>query len=151
MDKAQRHRLSCISLFGLCGLMLLNQSWAAPPPLRATLQRNVSVTVNQSGGQASHPLDLRMPSVMSTMNKPPEGFPVLGHRTLGEESSQRALLPALGGAMGQHIPSKAEVLAKNFKREGLPLAKLWQNQDSLVHLGLNNRGKPGLWLIQKLH
>jgi hypothetical protein len=47
--------------------------------------------------------------------------------------------------------SKIEQLARNFKREGLPVAKLFQSNDALVHIGLSPKGKPGLWLIKKLH
>jgi hypothetical protein len=34
-------------------------------------------------------------------------------------------------------------------REGLPVARLFETKSALVHLGLNPRGKPGLWLVQK--
>jgi hypothetical protein len=40
---------------------------------------------------------------------------------------------------------------QQFHREGLPIARLWENHSSLVHVGLNQKGKPGLLLIQKLH
>jgi hypothetical protein len=43
-----------------------------------------------------------------------------------------------------------EELAKRLRREGLPVARLFENQSALVSLGLNQKGKPGLWLIQKM-
>jgi hypothetical protein len=41
-------------------------------------------------------------------------------------------------------------MARRFRREGLPVARLFENHSALVSLGLNSRGKPGIWLIQKL-
>jgi hypothetical protein len=46
--------------------------------------------------------------------------------------------------------SRVEEMARRFPREGLPVARLFESQTSLVHVGLNPRGKPGIWLIQKL-
>ena len=31
------------------------------------------------------------------------------------------------------------------------MARLFENKSALVHLGLNPKGKPGLWLVQKTH
>jgi hypothetical protein len=45
--------------------------------------------------------------------------------------------------------SAPEAFARRWHREGLPLARLWQNHSALLSLGLSPRGKPGLWLIQK--
>lgn len=47
--------------------------------------------------------------------------------------------------------TRAEAFARRFHREGLPLARLWENHSALLSLGLNSRGKPGLWLVQKTH
>ena len=47
--------------------------------------------------------------------------------------------------------SGTEAFARRFHREGLPVARLWENKSALVSLGLNQRGKPGLWLVQKTH
>ena len=46
--------------------------------------------------------------------------------------------------------SRAEQLATRFRREGLPVARLFESHSALLSLGLNQRGKPGIWLIQKL-
>jgi hypothetical protein len=40
-------------------------------------------------------------------------------------------------------------LAERFRREGLPVAKLWENHAAFISVGLSPRGKPGIWLIQK--
>lgn len=47
--------------------------------------------------------------------------------------------------------SGTEAFARRVHREGLPLARLWENKSALVSLGLNQKGKPGLWLVQKTH
>jgi len=44
-----------------------------------------------------------------------------------------------------------ETLVHRFRREGLPIARLWENHAALLSLGFSPRGKPGLWLIQKTH
>jgi hypothetical protein len=46
--------------------------------------------------------------------------------------------------------SRAQAFARRVHREGLPLARLWGTKSALLSLGLNQRGKPGLWLIQKI-
>jgi len=40
--------------------------------------------------------------------------------------------------------------SRRVQREGLPFARLWENKSALVSIGLNQKGKPGLWLIQKI-
>jgi hypothetical protein len=45
----------------------------------------------------------------------------------------------------------AEAFVRRFHREGLPVARLWESHSALVSLGLNAKGKPGLWLVQKTH
>ena len=59
-------------------------------------------------------------------------------------------LPTMGGnGHGVRDQSPTEQLARQVHKEGLPLARLWQNDSALVSLGLNRKGKPGLWIIQK--
>jgi hypothetical protein len=45
--------------------------------------------------------------------------------------------------------SRAESLVRHFRREGLPLARLWETRSTLVSLGLNPKGKPGLWFVRQ--
>lgn len=45
--------------------------------------------------------------------------------------------------------ARAEGLAQRFRREGLPVARLWENHSAFISVGLSPRGKPGIWLIQK--
>jgi hypothetical protein len=58
----------------------------------------------------------------------------------------------LGADAWQDKPSSRMAdLVRRVHREGLPIARLWENHSALVSLGLNQRGKPGLWIIQKTH
>jgi hypothetical protein len=47
------------------------------------------------------------------------------------------------------VGGAAEEFARRVHREGLPVARLFESKSALVSLGLNQKGKPGLWLIQK--
>lgn len=80
--------------------------------------------------------------------------------SLGFPSARRVLasanyedqLPALGAAdeSAARTMSQAEVFTRRLHREGIPIVRLWEGHSAFVSLGLNQRGKPGLWLIQKV-
>ena len=126
--------LSCMG----SGMVL--PAWASPPfsrpPARAL----------------AHPphLDLRPPSPReldafpaASADRPSWGHP----RTPGNRDSN---LPALGADVGEtRVMSRAESFVRHFHREGLPVARLWENHSALLSFGLNGKGKPGLWLVQK--
>jgi len=57
--------------------------------------------------------------------------------------------PALDSGSGKPA-SGVEAMAQRFRHEGLPVARLWENHAAFVSLGLSPRGKPGLWLVQKI-
>jgi len=59
-------------------------------------------------------------------------------------------LPGFGKADNLMRPKTLEDIARRFHREGLPIARLWQTDSTALSLGLNNRGKPGLWFVKKL-
>jgi len=46
--------------------------------------------------------------------------------------------------------SKSEEFLRRVHREGVPVVRLWESHTALLSLGLNQGGKPGLWLIQKV-
>jgi hypothetical protein len=97
-------------------------------------------------------LDLAPPTIApATHEKAPESFPSFnrhGAATPEEQSKFGGLNNPVGN---QRVPSRAEQLVRNFHRDGLPVARLFQSENSLVHLGLNQKGKPGLWVVQKIH
>jgi hypothetical protein len=54
----------------------------------------------------------------------------------------------LGSARTQ---SSMEDRVRQYRRDGFPVARLWENKSALLHLGFNHNGKPGLWVVQKIH
>jgi hypothetical protein len=60
-------------------------------------------------------------------------------------------LPDLGASGAPiRVPTKMERLVRNAHREGVPFARLWENRRMMLSLGLDPKGKPGLWLVQKV-
>ncbi len=120
------------ALSGLC--IMMNAALASPP-----LSQKVPTR-----------LDLRPVTAVVAADNISANFPSAGHRqTLGTQDQLQ--LPALGaGGQRTRIPGRMEEFARRVHREGLPLARLWENKSALVSLGLNQKGKPGLWIIQKI-
>ena len=103
--------------------------------------------------QALPHLDLH-PSVTAIAAMTERGFaafPSPQHRpALAGQSDLQ--LPELGAYTPQaRVPSRMEEFARRVHKEGLPVARLWENKSALVSLGLNQKGKPGLWIVQKVH
>ena len=93
-------------------------------------------------------LDLRAPSHAVDVSQAPSAFPSRTHRQV--DGGERALqLPQLGAAGAQGRPA-VQQFVRQVRREGLPIARLFESKSALVHLGLSPKGKPGLWLVQKL-
>jgi hypothetical protein len=59
-------------------------------------------------------------------------------------------LPAVSNLGTLRMESNLHELVRHAPHEGLPVARLWETKSALLHVGLSPRGKPGLWLIQKL-
>jgi hypothetical protein len=153
MERLQRN-----SGFGVAGAALwlsLSASAFAGQPLgkmAAQMAHQAQIRSVQSAIQLpANRLDLRPPPpAPSSESSQSQAFPSAIHHDLGFTVGNKSL-PTLGSGATGRVMSKPEELARNFRREGLPVAKLWQNHDALVHIGLSPRGKPGLWLVQKLH
>lgn len=104
-----------------------------------------------SGPRGAARLDLHPIAATPATPEPSDAFPSALHQHPLKAQPQLQL-PDLGAAVTQsRIPSRAEAFARRLHREGLPVARLWQNKSAMVSLGLNDKGKPGLWLIQKVH
>lgn len=43
-----------------------------------------------------------------------------------------------------------EEFARRVHREGLPIARLWETKSALLSIGLNQRGKPGVWFTKRI-
>jgi hypothetical protein len=128
-----------------CGGMVL-PAWSSPPFSR-----------HAASPASSHPrhLDLRPPSAreLGDFSAVPadRSFggrpPTPGLQVPGSRDSN---LPGLGAGESR-VMGRAETFVRSFHREGLPVARLWENHSALLSLGLNGKGKPGLWLVQKTH
>jgi hypothetical protein len=116
---------------------LIGTKTASPKPL------------NQSGkqGSTSKPLDLRPPDSVTATDV--DGFLVPARR-LGTPTAPEDV-PALWKSSGARPMSSAEELASRIRQEGLPVARLWQGNLASLSLGLNQKGKPGVWWLQKFH
>jgi hypothetical protein len=127
--------------FGKRGLLVhtVLTSWmsaavAAPPPTQKPFLH----------------LDLHPSLAALSMENHSAAFPSPHRQFPG--SQENLQLPNLGTEGAQaRIPSRVEEFARRVHKEGLPVARLWENKSALVSLGLNQKGKPGLWIIQKVH
>ena len=162
-----------VAASGLCGLCFLSSAIASPPSSRgrssasaADSARFLSMAGRSFAQQhaLTTQLDLRSPgaSAPATAMHDPATAPVatpfpstIHHLDLGKAdlgTDDRFQQPALGIAEPRfRMMSQPEILARRLHREGLPVARLWESKSAFLSIGLNQRGKPGLWLIQKVH
>jgi hypothetical protein len=70
--------------------------------------------------------------------------------TMADESpTTSTVAQSLSSARWDDTPQVMQA-ARQFKRRGLPLVHLWESQHALLAFGLNQHGKPGLYLTQKI-
>lgn len=162
MGNVAQTRILFAAMVGLCEVVALHSALAGQPleKVAAALSRGSKDSRSSAAVPAlKGRLDLRPPAeppaeTMAGNEAAAGSFSASGnHRLfagpLASGFEVRASAPA--ASQGAHIMSPMQTLAHNFRQEGLPLAKLFQNNESLVHLGLNPKGKPGLWIVHKLH
>jgi len=121
---------------GLSGLFALNTAIAAPPPGRQF--QNFAQRMDLSA--PLHPIE----SANKTF-----GFRSLSQRPSPDSSQQIQLAPLQPIAMRSEPTLQDQV--RRVRQDGFPVARLWETSSALVHLGFNQKGKPGLWVIQKIH
>jgi len=136
MGRIGNHLLQRVAVLGLCGLGSMSAVLASPP----------------SGPRLALRLDLHPIAATPAPEKSSDSFSFSFSVHQHALSAQPQLqLPDLGANVTQsRVPSRAEEFARRVHREGVPVARLWENKSALVSLGLNERGKPGLWLVQKI-
>ena len=141
----------------LAGSATFSATAQAGEPLTkmATSMIHAGVTAHAAASPMRLPanrLDLAPPTIpLTASEKSPESFPSVGHHGAAAADNE-VKFGGLGNSIGnQRVPGRAEQLVRNFHRDGLPVARLFQSENSLVHLGLNQKGKPGLWIVQKIH
>jgi hypothetical protein len=151
MPATGSNRIALLAMLAPAALFALNLALAAPPGV--TLQNGLprtNVAQKPILTNIAARLDLRAPTRASMSEDKSQVFPsAVIHRPFGG-GEETARLPSMGAANPHLRPPMVE-LARHIQHEGLPVARLWENQSALVHIGLNQRGKPGLWLVQKIH
>jgi hypothetical protein len=141
---------------GAVALFVLSSALAAPPQsrviqprLQTQIQPQTQIqTLGQHLALGQH-LDLRAPSPALDAGQKPDSFPSMSRRE-NAVSADQMRLPALGSDGMRSRPGVQEFVQR-VHREGLPVARLFENKSALVHLGLSPKGKPGLWLVQNIH
>jgi hypothetical protein len=157
-------RIAYLSTVALSTMAMTLSALAAPPLQKALNNGRPQAAADGLRSSHSFPhLDLRLPG--------DHAFPIFhtersaGPRMSGDDpgfrdaatlkgaqgnASKADSLSQLGAEM-QGVRPRVQEIAERFHREGLPMARLWENHSAVVSLGLNQKGKPGLWLVQKTH
>jgi hypothetical protein len=159
--RGQRRMVLCFAAGGLCGTALSGSAVANPPlsggkPLLATLDSvrpapaaSSRFVARQENAPALQ-LDLRPP-----MGSMPAPALARGPVALAFNSDNDAEdPPRTGFGTGEArfpMMSRQETWLHRVHREGVPIVRLWNSKAALLSIGLNQKGKPGLWLIQKVH
>ncbi len=142
MGRGKKHRIATIAAIGSWELFVLHAAIAGQPleKVAAALNHDSKATHPASALQAQRGhLDLRPPSQILTGTDAIDSSVVSARPRLFEVTAASS------------APRSVETMAHNFRQQGLPVARLFENKDSLIHLGLNQKGKPGLWIVHKLH
>jgi hypothetical protein len=154
-------RLACCAL---CCVTASQAVEAAPPPGGNggnLLQHASGLFAAKPSGDSPgrldlRRLDLRAPEAATAEHARPamddslNAFPSAKHPRTVSAARPEDDLPALGDGPPMRTMSRAQELARRVQREGVPVARLWESRSALLHIGLSPRGKPGLWLIQKV-
>jgi hypothetical protein len=146
------------ALVAFCEIAALHSAFAGQPLEKVTeaLSRGKDSHITAAVPALKGRLDLRPPSEAVGSDETVAGVASTpgNHRLFASQLSSRfdggRASPPPASQSG-HIMSPMESLMHNYRQEGLPMAKLFQSNESLVHLGLNPKGKPGLWIVHKLH
>jgi hypothetical protein len=149
MESLGKKGVLIAAVMSACELAALSIAHAEPP-LQKVTAAFTQPRASKAPERAAPRLDLRPPSQMQASEPVAAEAPAGAHRLFNGESLFRSDARDSAEASG-HIMSPMQNLAHNFRQEGLPVAKLFQNSSSLVHVGLNPKGKPGLWIVHKVH
>jgi hypothetical protein len=158
MATLQQPSLVSFTTLAFCGVALLNTAVAAPPSRAAGVHGVMAAGATSAGPTPTPHLDLRPPTDLSddAASRSAAEFPSSFHRqsfaALGQSDGEQSRFANLGAKLvSARTSASLEEFAQRVRRQGLPIARLWENKSALVSLGLNQRGKPGLWIMQKVH
>ncbi|HUE11639.1 MAG TPA: hypothetical protein VMQ54_11900 [Steroidobacteraceae bacterium] len=161
--KSHLRSLTAAVLAGALGLAFTSLAMAAPPSRGGILgwvsgeshAPRTSTSIRSSGSRPDFGrLDLRAPTNLPADSYSPAdaaSAPIPFPARRAAVSIHDDERPALGADEPQlKVSGGIQEIAQRVHREGVPVARLWESHSALVSLGLNQRGKPGLWLIQKV-
>jgi hypothetical protein len=145
-ERSEKQVLTAVA--GVGALFLLGVAIAAPQghPVQPRAPSQIQ-PLGQHLASGQH-LDLRAPAPAVDVSEKTSAFPSVSHRH-GVGSSAQAQLPGFGTDSMRSRPGIQD-FARRVHHEGLPLARIFESKSALVHLGLSPKGKPGLWLVQKI-
>jgi hypothetical protein len=156
MGSGAQKRTLMAAWIASCGVIALHQACAEPPRQKVTIalsrdsKSSQSVALPIAGRLDLRPVEVRMSNEGAAAIPLNAGFSTGNHRFSANQSASQYDSHAARSAASTHIMSPLQNLAHNFRQEGLPVVKLLQSDQSLLHLGLNPKGKPGLWFVHKL-
>jgi len=128
---------------GAAALCILNSALAAPPQVRQ-VQPHLQIQTRSLGPR----LDLRAPVSAADAAEKSSAFPSMSH--IHRLGSQEPVQPPAPGLDTMRSRLVVQDFVRRVRHEGLPVARLFESKTALLHLGLNPKGKPGLWLVQKV-
>jgi hypothetical protein len=134
---------------GAGALLLMGSAVAAPPENRAVQPRAQSQIRPLGQHLDLRAPDLRAPSLAVDVSDKASSFQSMSRRR-SVVSQELVQLPAWG-ADGMRSRPGIQDFVRRLHCEGMPVARLFESKSALVHLGLSPKGKPGLWLVQKMH
>ena len=158
---------------GFCGICLSCSAVASPPMSRGGYSPSFIASAG-SVSLVSRPAARQeyVPGVHLDLRAPRNSSPAFGRESGGALASERfrsttnhldrdksdfaadnrTQQRSLGiGELNFRTMSQAEIFARRVHQEGLPIARLFESKSALLSIGLNKRGKPGLWFTQKSH
>jgi hypothetical protein len=126
----RKRALLCLTAGGLCGPGLSGFAVANPP---------------LSAGRG---LDLQPPIVSMRMGTP---GPVSFGSHPGLDWEEPTAHPRFGTRQADFpAMTQPEAWLHRVHREGVPIARLWSSKSAFLSIGFSPRGKPGLWLVQRI-
>jgi hypothetical protein len=153
--RGRKNMWVCFAAGGLCGTGLSSSAIASPPliggrSLTIDSVRSVAAASNRSvvrqENTSARQLDLRPPLDSLPVRIPgPAAF--ASHSGIDDPISR----PGFGTReLRFPVMKQPESWLHRAQREGVPVLRLWNTKSALLSIGLNQKGKPGLWLIQKM-
>lgn len=156
----EKHNMSP-AVLGAAVFLMLNSlvldSALAGPPMARPLFRAPSQP--QSSPQTLPPhLDLRAPLRLElgsrldlAGNAADRGHTFATPMPRAASSPQEQVPLSAMASDGMRSRPAIQDFVRRVHHEGLPVARLFESKTALVHVGLSPKGKPGLWLVQKIH